>query len=258
VNDAWLRTRRHPWRRRNGPRHRARVSPGTATRCDVRADTEVLEVDRRPLPQQPLVGIGCVLDRTGSVHRMDRARVHRVEEDAPHHALVGVRMVGRDEALVTEEDLDVAPVERTRREPLVALGRGSPPESAIERGALVTTRSAKCVGTSSTTRSSPGMAMTSNLPEVRDSHARCSIDGSRDGVRLREQHGRVDRAAPAPGPRQPDRLRGADTTRDARRPRFGSRLAQWAPRRPGRRPRRRVRDGRAGAGVRARRAPDPS
>ena len=141
-------------------------------------------------------------------------------------------MVGRDEALVTEEHVDVAPVERTRREPLVALGaRSHRPRARSNAGALVTTRSAKCVGTSSTTRSSPGMAMTSNLPEVRDSHARCSPMDRKTVVRLRGQRGRVDRAAPAPGPRQPDRLRGADTTRDARRPRLRSGLAQRAPRR---------------------------
>jgi len=104
----------------------------------VRAETEMDEVEPCARGDDRLVDLGGLL----TVHR-DKARGRH---DAPYerlfyHALVGVRVLGRDAALVAYEALDSGPVKLSLRgQALVAFARGRAPREDETEGLRPTRR----------------------------------------------------------------------------------------------------------------------
>ena len=223
--------------RRSGRRRRAPPSPGTATRCG-RRDRARGARGRSAARRATAASYAAAAASTVSpalAHRVDRARLHPVEEHGAGHALVGLGIVDRHPALVAEPHVDPRPTRASpRRELLVARAGGAAAREGDRRAApRRRPASANAAGTSSTTRISPCTAVMIRTME-------------RDTVAVYEAAGRgVARSAPAAVPRP-----GASARRDAcRRARCsvdlgcgaGLHLPYLAA--SGRRARRRLRDG---------------
>ena len=180
------------------------------------------------------------------VHRVDRAGLDLVEERDARHALVGVRVVHGDPALVAEEHVDGVPVDVGGRQQLVALpGRARRRRvrstRAPSRRRAPRTPAERCRLFAPLRAPGDDTAMDRATVEVyEEGAARWRDTRPARFIELAEVIGRAGRG------RNP-----------ARRPRLRGRAAPAGARRPGRRARRGVRDGRARARVRAGLMADP-
>ena len=160
------------------------------------------ELDRRRVAHQRVVRIGGRFDRPGPVHRVDRT-AGAPRRAAPRAPCPRSSRRGRAARSVRRRRTPRSPTSRTGapRAARSTRRRCRRPTARSNAARSSTTRSAKWVGTSSTTRSSPGKRHGTNLPDREPpGMPRCSPAMDRKTVDVYERTcRRVDRAAAAPG-----------------------------------------------------------